>query len=223
MKKNIFAITAAAALVLNIAATSVTSFAATDDGYTVTDTQKSDAKISLKAGTDADGKGGITLKSVPNVNFQGGTISTDAQTFTADSIDPALVVENAGVDAGWRVQLAAGAFTSSDGNVLKGAELTLAVADAKADINNTISGAADATSFNGTASTTDGTFSQAASTVLSAASGKQGVGVNTEAFAKDKTTLAVPAGNVAGDYTSKLTWTLATAPAVESTTATTPQ
>jgi hypothetical protein len=69
MKKNIFAITAAAALVLNIAATSVTAFAATDDGYTVTDTKQSDAKISLKAGTDEDGKGGITLKSVPNVTF----------------------------------------------------------------------------------------------------------------------------------------------------------
>ena len=56
------------------------------------------------------------------------------------------------------------------------------------------------------------TTNSSAQTIFSAADGNTGVGVWQSMPDKAATTLAVPAGNVAGSYTADLTWTLTNAP-----------
>ncbi|WP_125570838.1 WxL domain-containing protein [Lacticaseibacillus songhuajiangensis] len=204
MKKNIFAITAAAALVLNIAATSVTTFAADNNSTSKTTT----GHINLTTKSN-DGKGeemGITLDKVPTIEFGTHTISAKDQTYEATSVTD-LQVTNPGYDSGWDVTMAAGPFKSTDDTSaaeLRGAILKLG-AGATTDPNGN-SSAASVNAF-------DGNNSKAQS-VFTAVDGTQGVGANIDSFTPDKATLFVPAGNVAGDYTSTLTWTLSSAATV---------
>ncbi len=205
MKKNIFAITAAAALVLNIAATSVTAFAAEGDDTTVA-AQKgatTNAKAKLTDTDDKGNKNAITLDKAPNIDFGSKQItSTGAKFDGAVSIDDVLQVSNPGVDSGWSVSLAASAFTGN-GKTLKGATFTLKAGTP--DLNNTNSAKATPDDYSNVAGAGQ------AGTVLSAADGTQGVGVNTDTYDKANASLDVPAGNVAGDYTATLTWTLSDA------------
>lgn len=205
MKKNIFAITAAA-LVLNIAATSVTTFA-DDTKPADTTTAQTGAKTNAKAKlTDTDDKGNkntITLDKAPSIDFGSKQItSTGAKFDTAVSIADVLQVSNPGVDSGWSVSLAASAFTGN-GKTLKGATFTLKAGTP--DLNNTNSAKATPDDYSNVAGAGQ------AGTVLSAADGTQGVGVNTDTYDKANASLDVPAGNVAGDYTATLTWTLSDA------------
>jgi hypothetical protein len=198
MKKNIFAITAAAALVLNIAATSVTTFAATN--------QSTDAKASLTDTDDKGNKNEITLDSAPEINFGSQQITATGNKFTqADTITSNIQVTNPGVDSGWNVTLAASDFTSATGATLKGATFKLDAG--AASINNTNSAAATPAAY------TNVTGSNASTVVFSAADSTQGVGINYDTNDKSTASLDIPAGNVAGDYTANLTWTLADTPA----------
>lgn len=206
MKKNIFAITAAAALVLNIAATSVTAFAATGQG--------TKANASLTDTDDNGKKNEITLDSAPEIEFGSQQITAAGNTFgAAKTITGNVQVSNPGVDAGWNVTLAASDFTSKTGVTLKGATFTLKAG--KAELNNTNSKIADTDRYS------NKTGSNASAVVFSATDGTQGVGVNNDINDIKTASLDVPAGNVAGDYTANLTWTLAATPATSTTTDTT--
>jgi hypothetical protein len=207
MKKNIFAITAAAALVLNIAATSVTAFAAEGDDATPA-AQKganTDAKAKLTDTDDKGNKNAITLDKAPSIDFGSKQItSTGAKFDGAVSIADVLQVSNPGVDSGWSVSLAASDFTGN-GKTLKGATFSL-----KAGATSLGQGTQSDPATPAAYSNVQG--SNQAATVLSAADGTQGVGVNTDTYDKANASLDVPAGNVAGDYTATLTWTLSDAP-----------
>lgn len=202
MKKNIFAITAAAALVLNIAATSVTAFAA--EGAQ-TDPSKTTAKAALTAKDDNGNEAKLSLDSTPNIDFGSQVIKAEGNTFSSASIDKALQVTNPGLDEGWNVTLAATPFTDGS-KTLKGAQFGLSNGTVTNSSDAKVSGLATATPFT---PSVDGS----AQTVFTAKDSTVGVGVNTEQFADTNATLAVPAGNVVGNYTANLTWTLSDTPA----------
>jgi hypothetical protein len=207
MKKNIFAITAAAALVLNIAATSVTTFAA---DTTQTDPSKTTAKANL---TTDDGEGNtakLSLDSTPNIDFGSQLISADGNTFSSATIDNPLQVTNPGLDEGWSVTVASSAFTDGS-KKLKGAQFKLNAGTVTNSSAADVSGLASATDF---APSADGS----SQIVFEAKDSTVGVGVNKDSFAATSATLDVPAGNVAGNYTSNLTWTLTDVPAASTTT-----
>lgn len=205
MKKNIFAITAAAALVLNIAATSVTTFAAdgdTPDATTkVSGTQGTKGTIELTLPKNEDGSSnGIELTKAPSIDFGSQEIKSDGGDYQSKTIDSALQVINHGVDQDWTVTLTAGEFTGDKGT-LTGATLSLAKGTAAAEAQDNKSGAAEAVAYTG----------NVANTVFSAAKGN-GVGTWNDTFNGTDANLNVPAGNVAGSYTADLTWNLNNAP-----------
>jgi hypothetical protein len=160
----------------------------------------SDTAATTKGSIELTTGGAITLNQAPDLDFGTKPISTTATTYTTKGSAP-IQVTNPGFTSGWSVSVAASKFTTGKYD-LKGAELTVNVKNiAAADDSNT-STSPDAP--HNVIATDD-----SAVTVLSAAT-DAGVGVWNDSW--DTVTLSVPAGNVAGDYTSTLTWTLADAP-----------
>jgi hypothetical protein len=147
-----------------------------------------------------------------------------------------LIVRNPGFDSGWQVTVTAGEFTrNSDQRVLKGAVLTVGnkaavdsdnTATSDSDKAGQITGADDqdpndkpsspiSDNSNGDNSNFTLPLSKdsAATPIFSAAANKnQGVGTWTLNFGSGNVSLDIPAGNVVGDYSADLTWTLANAP-----------
>lgn len=206
MKKITLVSAVAAAAFAATAAFSATSVFA--DDTTPTKTQSTtDAKINLTV-DGKDGLNGITLDKAPAIDFGNPNLEVSGKEYDATSITDLLQVTNPGVDQGWTVQVASSAF-KSDKNTLKGAVLTF---DKGTVSNGEGNQSAVATPNSVSLSSTDSVKAN----ILTAANGQAGVGVTTEKFAAaDKTAdtkgdvhLNVPAGNVAGNYTAHLTWTL---------------
>lgn len=189
-------ITAAFAIVATAVVSSQTVQAASDTGITT------NGSITLTAGS------AITLDTAPNLDFGSQPISTTKATYTTSGSTP-IQVTNPGFASGWHVSVSSSKFMNGD-TELKGAELIL---------NNTTTSAADQTNLSGKAvGLADEAIDAdkativpggAALSVLNAAAG-DGVGVWNSSW--DKVSLDVPAGNVAGDYSATLTWSLDNAP-----------
>lgn len=167
----------------------------------------SDASADITPGT-------ITLDTVPGGGTTGtpgilfGTVAADAgdTTYKSTQISSDLHVTDSGNGSGWSVTVADSPFTDGTGDTLKGAALSLddsATPGIKADAADNVSALPTFTA--------DTALSASPSTVLSAAP-KAGVGAYTTSYNSTDASLAVPAGNVGGSYSSTLTWTLANAP-----------
>lgn len=150
--------------------------------------------------------GGITL-SAPS--FQFGTVAASANDTSYTSTSTGyLKIANAGNGAGYTVTVTASSFKAEGGAALKNAQLILNNNEANLsndDTNNVSKLPTPVTSELKL-------ITSSPVTVLSAAAG-EGVGAYTKAYSGNDVHLEVPAGNIAGKYTSTLTWTLGNAPA----------
>ncbi len=233
MTKKTLQLLATTALLAGLGFNTVTASAATvnpaeKDATSISkDTQ---ASVSLTGGGDEGGNaaGGIHLITAPNVAFSG-TLTGDKQTlsevtfdnknFADDSVAKAgtLVVANQGYETGWTVQVSAGAFNltnpaAKDANVTKDSKVLAAsqlVLDAskvspKEGANQSASPLGNKVTLN-----SDGTTGNLP--IFQASAGK-GIGTWISQFDKATSSFEIAAGNKAGNYTSKLTWTLANTP-----------
>ncbi|KRM55836.1 WxL domain-containing protein [Lacticaseibacillus sharpeae] len=182
---------AAAAIVLGITGNTQSAKADTTTHATVTFTLPEDSKIEIT--------------SMPNIDFGSEQVNTSGQDIQAKNIDAPLSIDNPGFATGWHVDVAASNFTTSDKSVsLAGAAIKFTNGSVKATAAGNVS----------TVPTVQPTTVQAGSdsqTLVNAAAGT-GVGAYDTSFANTEVSLDIPSGNVAADYTSDLTWTLANTP-----------
>lgn len=210
MKKITLVSAVAAAAFAATAAFSATSvFAAdepgdtgtTNESKTTTSTKPSQATINLTPATDKDGNRlGVTLDAAPSIVFPEKTISNESKQYNDGVASGPITVTNNGTDDAWSVSVKADSFVDGT-KTLKGAKLTLPAGTAKAadPSNQSAAPSTQGASLDlkdGSASV-DGIFAAVS-----------GAGVGTWDSTLAKSTLDVPAGNVAGNYSAALTWTL---------------
>ncbi|WP_125710825.1 WxL domain-containing protein [Lacticaseibacillus porcinae] len=215
MKKFTLVSLVAAAAFATTAAFSASNVFADDTTPAATKTAQTKGTINLTAndGTDAnDPYKDITLVSASDISFGKQHISTAKATYNADTATGVNVV-NPGVASGWTVSAKASDFTGTTGATLKGAVLTLALDNGVAADTTNESTAPFGTADQNTKENKGVAITNAAAPVLTAADSTQGVGNWTAAINKGATTLAVPAGNVADEYTATIDWTLENTPA----------
>ena len=152
--------------------------------------------------------GDLRIDYMSKIDFGKQTISGKTETYTAEK--PALTTEVQvsdlrGTGAGWNLQVSYDTekpgFTSED-KTLNGAELTLPVGTPETAEDN--SSAAPATS--------KVVVNNDAQNIMSAAA-NTGLGTWADEMEPGNVTLKVPSGNLVGDYTATLVWTLSDAPA----------
>lgn len=228
MTKKTLQLIATLALAAGFGLTTVTANA---DDTTSTDSQKTTATVGLTAGTtDPDGphSGSVRLVAAPDLIFgdaaKGTPITGAAQTINATSIktnanssnnnatdankvtiQPSdVAVVNPGTSDAWKVDVKADNFvkTGATSTTLLGATINFKGAVAT---NND-----DASLNPAVAATPAVTAGGDSATILSAANGS-GVGTWMNRLTND-TDLTIAGGNVAGDYTSNLTWTISNTP-----------
>lgn len=188
-------------------------FAGTDTPTPDTDevaqsgTASTDASISLTGGL-------ITLLQAPSLNFGTHEITAKTQDITIDAktsgngLSKSIAVQNAGQASGWHVTMQVGQFNGDNGYVLKGATLTLTQNRVTSDSSISVAPTGITNKVVAAAGT-----SSAPVTVLNAAKDDTNpVGVGLWRSYLNSATLHIPAGNVSGNYTSNLTWTLSNAP-----------
>jgi len=155
---------------------------------------------------DTDPNATITLSSAPNISF-GKNITPNGPTngkYTAVSVDNPIGVSNPGLGSGWSVQVKNSAFTDTTGDTLTGAVLDLAAPTVAAANTGNPSAKPDgmSLSLNGTD----------ANEILLSAPLKGGLGIWDGSYSPAGVTLAVPAGQMGGTYTSTMTWQLSDTP-----------
>lgn len=163
-----------------------------------TNTQDTEAKVQLNQ--DEENKA-ITLDQVPAFDMGEHTNSNATQTYNAVTVTDAIKVTNPGNNDGWKVQVSGTDFMDGD-KVLRGAKLTLANGKTVADDTQNASEAP--TSGKVVVNDTN-------QSIVTATAG-EGIGQFTTTHDAHDVSLLVPAGNSAGAYTAKLTWTLSNAP-----------
>lgn len=163
-----------------------------------TNTQDTEAKVQL---TQDEQNKAITLDQVPSLNMGEHKNDNATQTYKAETVTGAIKVTNPGNTDGWKVQVLGTDFT--DGNkVLRGAKLTLANGKTVAD---------DVQNASETPTSGEVVVNGTNQSIVTAAAG-EGIGQFTTTHDASDVSLLVPAGNSAGAYTAKLTWTLSNAP-----------
>lgn len=166
-----------------------------------TDTQK-DTTAEINLTQDETAKE-ITLEKAPTINLGEHVNDIASATYKADTVSDLVEVKNPGNTSGWHVGVSATAFqTSAKTSTLRGAALTFEKGNVTAVDTSNASKAPTATGV------TLNTDSQA---ILSA-DAEEGIGIFRMSHTEDQVSLAVPAGNSAGSYSSTLTWTLNNAP-----------
>ncbi len=237
MTKKTLQLLATTALLAGLGFNTVTASAATVNPAEKDATSvkaQTDASVSLTGGGDEGGNaaGGIHLISAPSVAFSG-TLTGEQQTlndvtFTnvvfgeqsktpKEAADGTLVVGNQGYETGWNVQVSADAFNlnnpaakdvnvTKDSKVLAASQLVLDASkvSAKDSNNQSASPLGNKVTLN-----SDGTTGNLP--IFQASAGK-GIGTWISQFNKETSSFVIAAGNKAGNYTSKLTWTLANTP-----------
>lgn len=187
--------------------------ATTTDSPNLTSAATTKASIDLTAGD-------LKIVQAPDIDFGQQQIDATDKTYRATSVTPNLQVLNAGHDQDWTVSLQVGDFVSSKGRPLKGGSLNFVQIDGD-DVNseaNHVTSTADNMSVapDGTGTGTTYVAGGDAAGIFSASQQNSvdgvpvGIGLWTSTYAK--VTLNVLAGNVEGDYSSTLTWTLNNAP-----------
>lgn len=159
---------------------------------------------------DPTGNTGILrIDYISNIDFGTQTISGKTETYQAAKPSlrtEAQVSDLRGSGAGWHLQVNYDAekpgFVAANNQVLKGAELTLPAGTAKSTDDNQ--------SAAPTANTV--TVGNDAQNIMDAASAT-GLGTWADEMSTQDVRLKVPSGNMQGDYTATLVWTLTDAPA----------
>ncbi|HFD0793059.1 TPA: WxL domain-containing protein [Enterococcus faecium] len=148
--------------------------------------------------------GDLTLDAVPSFDFGKQNITTNTQTYNAQSESIATVSDLRGTAAGWNLTVKQDTqLKTTENDVLVGAQLQLSDGSLE-------------TTGNDTATVSNGVLvpEGAALKVLDAESGK-GTGTFSAKWATTGATLEVPGSStkLAKQYTADLTWTLTDAPA----------
>lgn len=211
MKKNLF-LASAVVLSLGVAVTIGTTASAAPEGSTVTTKLKAPITTPptgpIVTPTDPGGNTGqngpLSLDYVSPLDFGENEISSKTQTFTAQGTNKLglQVTDTRGTGVGWKVDVKISEFAGKKPtNTLKGAVLTL-------PIGTLVTGNE---AGNGVAAPTPTSvkldLKDTSKTIFAAAVDK-GLGTWFSEFAKVDTTLEVPAGNYADEYSASLTWTL---------------
>lgn len=193
-----------AALALGIGA--VPAFAATTDTSSSASDSSSSGPTSQTTATtaefDTSPNATIALNSAPNIGF-GANATPNGKldmTYNATTADNPVEVSNPGLPSGWNVQVKNTAFTDPAGDILKGAVLSLGEPDIAAANTGNPSTAPTASAFK-----LDGTGTNA---VIYSAVAKGGLGIWDANYGLAEISLAVPAGQLGGTYTSTMTWQL---------------
>ncbi|WP_395322446.1 WxL domain-containing protein [Levilactobacillus parabrevis] len=193
-----------AALALGIGA--VPAFAATTDTSSSASDSSSSGPTSQTTATtaefDTSPNATIALDSAPNIGF-GANATPNGKldmTYNATTADNPVEVSNPGLPSGWNVQVKNTAFTDPAGDILKGAVLSLGEPDIEAANTGNPSTAPTASAFK-----LDGTGTNA---VIYSAVAKGGLGIWDANYGLAEISLAVPAGQLGGTYTSTMTWQL---------------
>lgn len=231
MTKKTLQLLATLALAAGFGFTTVTANAA--DTTDTNDSQTTTATVGLTAGTtDPTGphSGAVRLVAAPDLVFgdktDGTTITGASQTINATSIttnasssnntatgndhvtvQPSdVAVVNPGTEVSWQVSVQADNFVKTDdtSTTLLGAQINFKGAAATNNNN------ADVSVKPAIAATPTINAGGAADTILSATKGN-GVGTWMNRLTND-TNLTIAGGNVAGTYTSNLTWTISNGP-----------
>lgn len=193
-----------AALALGIGA--VPAFAATTDTSSSASDSSSSGPTSQTTATtaefDTSPNATIALDSAPNIGF-GANATPNGKldmTYNATTADNPVEVSNPGLPSGWNVQVKNTVFTDAAGDILKGAVLSLGAPDIAAANTGNPSTAPTASAFK-----LDGTGTNA---VVYSAAAKGGLGIWDANYGLAEVSLAVPAGQLGGTYTSTMTWQL---------------
>ncbi|WP_261807037.1 WxL domain-containing protein [Lapidilactobacillus luobeiensis] len=195
MKANKFIVWASALLSGLLLATTATVHAdIAADGQSGTST--------ARVGLYLDSTAAIKLIQVPDYDFNAQQLSATGETYHASNVGGSLVVENPGIPNGWSVKVRASTFKTADQIplTLKGASLALAAGTITP--NETVSRAPG--SYPVTVNSQDA--------LIMSAPASSGIGVFKLDHTVDQVALSIPAGNLAGDYTAVLTWTLESSP-----------
>lgn len=152
--------------------------------------------------------GNLRIDYVSNIDFGTQTIGSSIKTYTAQKPNKSMLAQVSdlrGTGAGWTLQVNydGKGFTDGD-NTLKGAKLTLPTGEAATTADNI--------AVDQPAATYNVSVNDSAQTIMSAAANK-GLGVWGDKMDPAAVHLEVPAGNLAGNYTATLVWTLSDAPA----------
>ncbi|KRL39567.1 WxL domain-containing protein [Lacticaseibacillus manihotivorans] len=155
------------------------------------------ASVTLKMADGAQ----VAISDAPNINFGTTAINSNGTDKDADNIDAPVTVTNPGFADGWTLKVAASNFTDAQTNrTIKSAQMTFDTATVAADDQNNVSAAPVAQQA---VLTTGG----AAQKIVGAAD-HAGVGTFSATFNPSNVHLHIPAGNVEGNYSADLTWTL---------------
>ncbi|MBC1359496.1 WxL domain-containing protein [Listeria booriae] len=153
--------------------------------------------------------GALTIDFLSNIDFGTQKVSGQSEKYYAENKNPYIqVTDKRGTGAGWTLTAAATDF--KDGSkTLKGAEMSLT--DGKVRTQSDNQSAAPTTS--------DVTLNGSSQAVLSAEA-NAGMGTWLDVYPgtegnNENVSLYVPAGNLAGDYSTAITWTLEDSPSAE--------
>lgn len=150
--------------------------------------------------------GPMTIDYVSNLSFGKQNISAKEETYHLGEINNGTVMtqvsDNRATGEGWTLQVNLEDDFKDGENILKGAELSYpkGTVDSEKGSQATAPSTSNAVVVNKTANT-----------VMAAKKG-EGVGTWADTFAKDEVTLKVPGGNIAGNYSANIVWTLTDAP-----------
>lgn len=184
------------------AATTDSSSSASSGSSSATTVENTQASATFTMDPNA----AISLDSAPNIGF-GSNLTPNGKmngSYTAMTSSGPLEVSNPGLATGWNVQLKNTPFTDAAGDSLDGAVLSLG--NASVEAANTGNPSAEPMASNQTLS--GGGINQV---VLNAVA-KGGLGIWDADYSPAKISLSVPAGQIAGDYSSTLTWQLSDTP-----------
>ncbi|AJA81168.1 cell surface protein [Levilactobacillus brevis] len=146
-----------------------------------------------------------TLDAVPNIDFgENSTPNTQSGRYLAATVDQPLQVTNPGLTSGWAVQLKSSGFTDQVGDSLRGAMLLLGTPAIMSPNTGNSSTPPTANQVSVAGSDSD--------QVIWSAPQNGGLGQWVATYALNTIQLTVPAGQVAGLYTTTLTWQLDDAP-----------
>lgn len=150
--------------------------------------------------------GDLRIDYISNIDFGTQTISGKTETYIAEkpaSLTESQVSDLRGTGAGWHLQVnydtEKPGFTSED-KTLSGAELTLPSGTAKSVADNKATPPA----------TSEVVVNDAAQNIMTAAA-NTGLGTWADEMDTANVSLKVPSGNLVGDYTATLVWTLSDA------------
>ena len=153
--------------------------------------------------------GVLRIDYISNIDFGTQTISGSTETYAAQKPSlrtEAQVSDLRGTGAGWNLQVnydsESTGFKTQSGQELKGAQLTLPTGTPKTVNDNQ----------SATPSTAVVTVNTEAQNIMTSAV-NTGLGTWADQMTTTDVSLKVPSGNLAGDYTATLEWTLTDAPA----------